>query len=165
MKMRIEIDINEKYEDLSVEIKSPRLTPDIEKMISMLRILGMQILGKKDNETFVLDVAEILYIEAVERDTFLYTENEVYESDFKLYELEQQLTERDFFRVSKSTLINLKKVKSLKADLNRRIRVTMVNGEQIIASRMYADELRKSYHEKNAAVVDCIDTVGRVCRG
>ncbi|HOQ17791.1 MAG TPA: LytTR family DNA-binding domain-containing protein [Defluviitaleaceae bacterium] len=143
MKMRIEIDINEKYEDLSVEIKSPRLTPDIEKMISMLRILGMQILGKKDNETFVLDVAEILYIEAVERDTFLYTENEVYESDFKLYELEQQLTERDFFRVSKSTLINLKKVKSLKADLNRRIRVTMVNGEQIIASRMYADELRK----------------------
>ncbi|NLM48471.1 MAG: LytTR family transcriptional regulator [Epulopiscium sp.] len=141
--MRIEIDINEKYEDLSVEIKSPRLTPDIEKMISMLRILGMQILGKKDNETFVLDVAEILYIEAVERDTFLYTENEVYESDFKLYELEQQLTERDFFRVSKSTLINLKKVKSLKADLNRRIRVTMVNGEQIIASRMYADELRK----------------------
>ncbi len=143
MKMRIEIDINEKYEDLSVEIKSPRLTPDIEKMISMLRILGMQILGKKDNETFVLDVAEILYIEAVERDTFLYTENEVYESDFKLYELEQQLTERDFFRVSKSTLINLKKVKSLKADLNRRIRVTMVNWEQIIASRMYADELRK----------------------
>jgi hypothetical protein len=24
---------------------------------------------------------------------------------------------------------------------------------------------RRCYHEKNAAVVDCIDTVGRVCRG
>ena len=38
--------------------------------------------------------------------------------------------------------MNLKKVKSLKADINRRIRVTLVNDEQIVVSRMYSDELR-----------------------
>lgn len=41
------------------------------------------------------------------------------------------------------SIINLKKVKSLKADINRKIRVTLVNGEQIIVSRMYSEALRK----------------------
>ena len=79
----------------------------------------------------------------MERKCFIYTENEIYESDFRLYELEQQLEECGFFRVSKSFLIHLQKIQSLKADINRRIRITMSNGEQIIASRQYADALKK----------------------
>ena len=33
--MRVEIDIDEKYTGLSVEIKAPKITQDIEKMISL----------------------------------------------------------------------------------------------------------------------------------
>ena len=51
--------------------------------------------------------------------------------------------EQNFIRISKQCIINLKMVKSLKADVNRKIRVTLQNGEQIIVSRMYSDELRK----------------------
>ena len=79
----------------------------------------------------------------MERNTFVYTEEEVYESGLKLYEFEARLSERDFIRISKQGLLNLKKVKSLKADINRRIRVTLVNDEQIVVSRMYSDELRR----------------------
>ena len=141
--MRIEIDIDEKYSNTEVIIKSPRLTEDIEKMISLMRLIDMQIAVKKNDETFLLDAADILYIEAVERNTFIYTEECTYESQFKLYELERHLEEKDFIRISKQSIINLKKVKSLKADLNRKIRVTLQNGEQILVSRMYSDELRK----------------------
>lgn len=141
--MKIEIDVNANYDDLKVKIESPDLSPEVEKIISMLRMMDLQISGKKGGETYIIDATSILYVEAVERDTFLYTTGDVYESDLKLYELENQLMGKGFFRVSKSCLINLKKIKSLKADLNRRILATMVNGEQIIVSRMYADELRK----------------------
>lgn len=141
--MRIEIDIDDKYLNTEVIIKSPRLTQEIEKMISMMRMLDMQIAVKKNDETYLLDAGEILYIEAVERNTFIYTEESTYESELKLYELEQQLEEKDFIRISKQSIINLKKVKSLKADINRKIRVTLQNGEQILVSRMYSDELRK----------------------
>lgn len=141
--MRIEIDIDDKYLNTEVTIKSPRLTQEIEKMISMMRMLDMQIAVKKNDETYLLDAGEILYIEAVERNTFIYTEESTYESELKLYELEQQLEEKDFIRISKQSIINLKKVKSLKADINRKIRVTLQNGEQILVSRMYSDELRK----------------------
>ena len=141
--MKIEIDIDEKYSDVEVDIKAPRLTQDIEKLISLIRMINMQIAVKKDDETHLLDIEKILYIETVERNTFVYTEDATYESDLKLYEMEQELLEQSFSRISKQSIINLKKVKSLKADINRKIRVTLVNGEQIIVSRMYSEALRK----------------------
>ena len=141
--MKIEIDIDERYSDVEVDIKAPRLTQDIEKLISLMRMINMQIAVKKDNETYLLDIEKILYIETVERNTFVYTEDATYESDLKLYEMEQELLEQSFSRISKQSIINLKKVKSLKADINRKIRVTLVNGEQIIVSRMYSEALRK----------------------
>ena len=141
--MKIEIDIDNKYTDVGVIVTAPKLTPDIERIVSLMRMMDMQIAVKRDDETILLDTTMILYIEAVERATFVYTENDVFESEFKLYEFEQQLPEKDFIRVSKQSILNLRKVKRLKADVNRKIRVTLLNGEQIIVSRMYADELRK----------------------
>jgi len=141
--MKIEIDIDDKYPDTEVVIKSPKLTQDIEKMVSWMRMLNMQIAVKQGEETYLLDTEKILYIEAVERNTFIYTADATYESKLKLYEIEQELLEQDFIRISKQSIVNLKKIKSLKADVNRKIRLTLQNGEQILVSRMYSDELRR----------------------
>lgn len=141
--MKIEIDIDEKYTDLGVKVTAPDLTPDIERIISLMRMMDMQIPVKRDDETILLDVDEILYIEAVERNTFVYTKDSTYESALKLYEFEQQLPEKDFIRISKQSILNLRKVKSLKTDVNRKIRATLLNGEQIVVSRTYAEDLRK----------------------
>lgn len=141
--MKITIDIDDKYSDIAVEVKAPRLTQDIEKIISLMRMINMQIAVKQEDEIILLDTDKILYIEAVERNTFVYTKDAFYESDLKLYQVEQELLEQNFIRISKQCILNLRKIKSLKADINRKIRVTLVNDEQIIVSRMYAEELRK----------------------
>jgi DNA-binding LytR/AlgR family response regulator len=141
--MKINIDVDSKYEDIGVDIHVPSLTPEVEKIISLMRMMDMQIAVRNGDETVLLDVGEILYIEAVERNTFIYTEKETYESTLKLYEFEQQLSEKDFIRISKQSILNLRKVKSLRSDINRKIRVTLLNDEQIVVSRMYSDELRK----------------------
>ena len=141
--MKINLDIDGKYDDTEVIIRAPHLNNDIERIVAMMRMIDMQIAVRKDNETYLLDADKILYIEAVDRKTFVYTNSENYESELKLYELEQQLTERDFLRISKQTIVNLRKIKSLKTDVNRKIRITLQNGEQIVVSRMYSDELRR----------------------
>jgi DNA-binding LytR/AlgR family response regulator len=141
--MKIEIDVDDKYSDIGVRITAPTLTPEIERIVSLMRMMDLQIAVKKEDETILIDADQILYIEAVDRNTFVYTEGETYEADLKLYEFEQQLSERNFIRISKQSILNLRKVKSLKAELNRKIRVTLINGEQIIVSRMYSEELRK----------------------
>ena len=141
--MKIEIDIDEKYKDTEVVIHAGKLTQDVEKLVAMMRMVNMQIGVKQNDETFLLDVENILYIEAVERKTFVYTEKETFESELKLYEIEQELLEHDFLRISKQSIVNLRMIKSLKAEINRKIRVTLKNGEQIVVSRMYSDELRR----------------------
>lgn len=141
--LKIEISVDDAAGDLTVAITCRQLTPDIERMIATLRMMNHQLTAKKEGEIYLLDIAQILYIESVDRKCFIYTDHEVYESDFRLYELEQQLEEYGFFRVSKSFLISMQKIHSLRADINRKIRVTMLNGEQIMASRQYAEELKR----------------------
>ena len=141
--MKINLDIDGKYDDTEVIIRAPHLNNDIERMVAMMRMIDMQIVVRKDNETYLLETEKILYIEAVDRKTFVYTNSENYESELKLYEIEQELIERDFLRISKNSIVNLRKIKSLKTDVNRKIRITLQNGEQIVVSRMYSDELRK----------------------
>ena len=141
--MKIEIDINEKYSDTEVTIRSGKLTGDVEKLIALMRMVNKQIAVKQEEETYLLDTEKIMYFESVDRKTFVYTEKEVYETDLKLYELEQDLFENDFLRISKQAIVNIRMIKSLKTEINRKIRVTLKNGEQIIASRMYSDELRR----------------------
>ncbi len=141
--MKIEIDIDDKYSDTTVIIKAPRFSREVEKTVALMRMIDMQIGVKKDDETYLLDIDKILYIEGVDRKTFVYTEEDTYESELKLYEIEQELLEREFLRISKQSIVNIRKIKSLKADINRKIRISLVNGEQIVVSRMYSDELRR----------------------
>lgn len=141
--MKIAINVDEDVKDIEITISCSQLTPEIEKMLATLRILDRQLMASKGDETYLLDVSKVIYLESVDRKTFVYTGENVYESSLKLYELEQQLDECGFFRASKSCLVQLKYIKSLKADINRRIRVTLENGEQIIVSRQYAEELKK----------------------
>ena len=141
--MKIEINVDDKFEETCISILCKRLTPELEKLLAMMRILEKQLVAVKDGETFLLDVSEVIYIEAVDRKTFVYTKDGVYESGLRLYELEQQLEECGFCRVSKSCLVQLKAIRSLKSDINRRIRVTLDNGEMIIASRQYADGIKQ----------------------
>ena len=141
--MKIEINVDDKIEETCISISCKRLTPELQRMLAMMRILDKKLAATRDGETFLLDVSEIIYVEAIDRKTFVYTKDGVYESGLRLYELEQQLEECAFCRVSKSCLIQLRAVKSLKNDINRRIRVTLDNGEVIIASRQYADEIKR----------------------
>ncbi|MBP5385638.1 MAG: LytTR family transcriptional regulator DNA-binding domain-containing protein [Lachnospiraceae bacterium] len=141
--MKIEIDIDEKYNDTTVVIQAGRLTQDVEKLVTLMRMVNMQIAVKQNDETYLLDTGKIMYFESVDRRTFVYTEKETYETDLKLYEVEKDLLEHDFLRISKQVIVNIRMIKSLRSEINRKIRVTLKNGEQIIVSRMYSDELRR----------------------
>lgn len=69
-----------------------------------MKIIDRQLTVRKGDSTCLLDLSKIYYIEALERSTFIYTDSDVYESDFKLYELESHLSQYNFIRVSKNTV-------------------------------------------------------------
>ena len=86
---------------------------------------------------------DIYYFEAVDNRVFCYLEKEVLETKRKLYEVERQFAGTDFFRASKSTIINLAKVKSLSPSFHGRFDAHMKNGESLVVSRQYVPVLKQ----------------------
>lgn len=142
--MKISINIDPKLDDTEITVNCAGITDEIESIIAALRMADNRLTVIKDGETHILDISRIAYIDTVDRKTFVYTEDDCYESKLKLYEIDDRLCVcGDFLRISKSCIVRLKYIRSLKAELDRRLRITLENGEQLIASRQYADELKK----------------------
>ena len=143
--MKISINIDPELSDTEIVVNCAAITAETESIIAALRMADNQLTVTRDGETHILDISKIAYIETVDRKTFVYTEKDCYESKMKLYEMDDRLCKScgGFLRISKSCIVRLKYICSLKAELDRRIRITLENGEQLIASRQYADELKK----------------------
>lgn len=141
--MKISIHTDTSVKDIEISISCSHLTPEIEKLVALLRMMDMKLTGKKDGEIHVMDVLKVLYIDTADGKTFLYTMDDVYETELRLYELEERLQESGFFRSGKSCIINMRHIVSLKADIDRKIRVTMSNGEKLLVSRQYTAQLKE----------------------
>lgn len=79
----------------------------------------------------------------MDRKCFIYTAEKLYESCNKLYELEQQLEQYLFVRINKACIVNLNNVESIRTYINRRLLLTLLNGEQLIVSRQYAEGIKE----------------------
>jgi len=128
---------------LNIVIKCPEITADIHKLEAFIRGYAKEIPCIKEGAGYLVDIKDILYFESVDKQSFLYTEDEVYELSLKLYEIETMLASAGFIRSAKSQIINTYKISSLRPDFGSRIEVTMAGGEKLIVSRQYAPLLKE----------------------
>ena len=150
MKLMLEQDLA--YGETEVIIHCAQADEDILRLVAMLRVYQKKLVGILDGERHLLDVKDVLYIDTVDKKTFLYTERAVYQSALRLYELEEALGELDFFRAGRSAILNFRRVKSVRPELGRRWLVTMDNGEQIWVSRQYAGELKEKLRQAERSI-------------
>jgi DNA-binding LytR/AlgR family response regulator len=128
--------------ETEVVIRCAKADEEILRLVAALTNPEKKLTGTKDGRTFLLDPAEILYFESVDKKTFAYTQSDVFEIALRLYELEERLP-RDFFRASKSAVANIGRIKSILPDFGGRLEVTLVNGERLVVSRQYAHDLKR----------------------
>ena len=119
------------------------MNQEVERVINFIKGEQTKLIGWKDKEQKVIDIKTILYIETVDSKTFAYTEEDVLRLEYTLTQLENLLNDISFFRCSKSMIINIDKVDSLKSLPSNRIDARMVNGEHIMISRTYASDFRR----------------------
>lgn len=141
--MKIHIIQDDNALEPEVIITCREITEDIQKAITTLRSIGCMMTGIKDGQTFILQPAEVVYIDTADKRTFIYTAKDVYETPLRLYELEDQLPKADFFRANKSCIIGMRHIRSIKADIDGRLLITMDSGEKLWVSRQYAAEFRR----------------------
>lgn len=141
--MKIQINEDSNLQDVEIIINCKNTDEKVLKMIAMLSVFDKKVTGVKNNQTYILDVSKILYIDTVDKKTFFYTNKDVFETPLKLYEIEEQLESSDFFRAGKSIIINFNQIKALKPDIDGRILVTMSNDEKLFVSRQYASIIKE----------------------
>ena len=141
--MKIVINENKSFAETEVIINCAETDDKILKMLAAIRAFDRKLTGTADGETRVLSSSEIIYIDTVDKKTFLYTAKDVYETPLRLYELEETLAPDDFIRISKSAIINFSHVQSLCPEMGGRLILTMSNGEKIFTSRQYAAVIKQ----------------------
>ena len=143
--MKININVDEQLSDIEININCGQLTEDVERIITAIRMSSRQLIVKNTQlgEDVILDAKDIAYVESIDRKCFIYTEDNVFETSYKLYELEALFSDMKFCRVSKSCLVSLKFIYSIKTELNHRLRLTLKNKETIIVSRQYAEAMKE----------------------
>lgn len=119
------------------------MTPEVQRIWSLMNGEQTKLTGWREKMLTVIDPKEVLYIESVDGKTFAYTDEDVLKLDNTLNRLEQILNGINFFRCSKSMILNIDKVTRLKSLPSNRIDATMCNGEHIMISRTYASDFRK----------------------
>ena len=141
--MNINIQEDASLSELEIQIRCPKVDEQILKILATLHALDKKVTGEKNGQLYLLEAKNILYIDTVDKKTFFYTKNDVYETPLKLYELEEKLAGNDFFRAGKSLIINFNHIKSLKPDFGGRIGVLLSNGEKMNISRQYASVVKE----------------------
>jgi len=147
--MKITINTDELCTETEITIRCSRLGDDIEKLISAIRMMDTKLTGRKNGRQYLLEVADVMYIESTDKRTFLYTSSDVYETSFRLYELEAKLADLDFLRASKNCLFNINHIQSIEPDIDRRLILTMEKGIKLMVSRQYTATVKQKLEAYN----------------
>lgn len=141
--MKIVLEENPGFTETEVVIRCREATPQVMGILAALRSFDQRLTGTREGRTYLFEAGQVLYIESVDKRTFLYTAEGVYETPLRLYELEERLASWDFVRASKSVIVNFGQVSSIRPDLGGRLQLTLENGEVVGVSRQYAPAIRK----------------------
>ena len=69
--MKINIHTNSSIAETEINISCNHITPELERLISLIRVMDMKITGMKNGDTHILDINNILYIDTVDKKFFL----------------------------------------------------------------------------------------------
>ncbi|EPZ55583.1 lytTr DNA-binding domain protein [[Clostridium] sordellii ATCC 9714] len=141
--MKIDIDIDKKYKEIQVILKSPDMDEETLEILEKLKTRKTKyILGKKDKKIYILDINEVYIFYSENQKVFVETNDCKYEVEERLYEIEENLKSTSFVRVSKFAVVNMKKVRSIDMHFNGNLTMNFINDKKENISRRYISKIK-----------------------
>jgi DNA-binding LytR/AlgR family response regulator len=141
--MKITIEDIRPGEEEEIIIRCRNLSDSLLKLITDLKMGDKKITGSLNGNITMIEPQHIYYFESVDNKVFIYCKQTVYESKLKLYEVEEDYVDSNFFRASKSVILNIAKIKSISPAYSGRFEALLFNGETVVISRQYVPALKK----------------------
>lgn len=134
--------------ELTVTIEYPKQSSQLNRIIQKLKSEEKALVGSENGREYKVFMPDIFYIESVDKRTFIYTRDMVFRSEKRLYQLENELKEYDFVKVSRNCLVNINELIHIKALANSRLEAELSNREKIIVSRTYIPEIKRKVFQE-----------------
>ncbi|MBO4229858.1 MAG: LytTR family transcriptional regulator DNA-binding domain-containing protein [Clostridia bacterium] len=140
--MKVKLETGVETEETEVVIRCRTLDEETDRLLSTIRLFTNTIIGRKESKTFILRPEEICYFDTQDNGVLIYTMDSKYETQLKMYEIEERFNSAGFLRVSRYSLINLRMVSYLEPLFNGRMVAVMKNGDKVIITRLYIQALK-----------------------
>ena len=152
--MKVQLFVSKDLEEPYAEIYTDVLTDNIQKAMVLLEneetINEEEEMGdnsilavKKGQDIVLLDVEDIFLIRVEDKQTKVYVEDKEYLIKKPLYQIEENL-DSNFVRVSKTTIVNLRKIKRVAPSLKGMMFIELKNGLKDNISRKYLLDFKKA---------------------
>lgn len=143
--MQVKTKINAVYPEIEIHVCNHELNGAVRAVAAQIsRAVNDTITGNDVNGIHVLNISEIIRFYAQNQKVYAQNRAGCYSVHYKLYELEEQLDERQFVRVSKSEIVNLKKIRQLDMNLAGTIKIIFSDGTETFTSRRNIPRLKKA---------------------
>lgn len=143
--MRVELQIDANCEEPFAVLHISKLTPSVQEAIKILEDEGIQrmVTAQAEGKVFVIEPEMIEVIRTEGRELVLYSKlKERYLLSKPLYELEALLG-NDFIRISKSAIINFRRIHHAEASFNGTMEVVMKNGIEEVITRSFKKQFKE----------------------
>lgn len=143
--MKVELKLDKTIDETKVVIYAKELNDDLSNLINKLELLekDTKIIGYSEDKTYILDKDDIETIYAENNNVYARAGDKKYRIKQKLYELEEQLKENGFIRISHSEIANFNKVESLEIQGSRLIILKFKSKQITYVSRRYVSKIKQ----------------------
>lgn len=141
--MKITIMENQPVEETQLIIKCQRVDETVTRLLSHLNTGVKKINAYQGDKLCLIDPRDVFYFESVDKKTFVYLEKSVLEANLRLYEVMECGFHPSYFRGSKSSIINIDKIQSVRPMINGNLIIELFNGEKALISRRYVSDFNK----------------------
>ena len=143
--MKVRAWIDKGFETPEIQVCNYELNQQVKQLVEDISafvnegIAGTDILGEK----IIVPTRDILRIYTENQKVMVQDAKGIYSTQEKLYELENRLDEGQFFRISKSEIVNLKKIRRLDMSITGTIKVILSDGTETYTSRRNVTKLKQ----------------------
>ena len=138
-------------DDIHVLIRYVERDQALGRLLAAIKGLGEKIQAHDESKTVMLDILDIYYFESVDKQTFAYCYHDVYRVGDRLYQVKERLERFGFVQVSKSCLLNVNMLETVRNVVNSKMEAELSNGEKISISRKYIPQLKAAIKRRAEA--------------
>ena len=143
--MKVNLFVSRDIEEPYADIHTNELTDNITKAMSILESddSSEMLAVKKGSDIALLEFSDVYMFRVEDKQVKVYTEDKEYQIKKAFYQVEENLTS-DFVRISKTTIVNLKKVERVAPSLKGMMFIQLKNGLKDNISRKYLPDFKQA---------------------